>query len=484
MRRVEIPQSRCLAGVAQEEITPPVGIYHRMWGAATHDRSTGVHRPLTATVLYVANRYCDAIWEDAKAIVALDHCLLGAEEMNDLLESVSSAANVPRDAILVFFSHTHAAGLMGRERSKLPGGNLIVPYLKALATKVARLVRTAAERRQPAAIVYGLGRCGLAANRDYFDAERGEHVCGFNPQGAADDTVLVGRVTTDDKRPLATIVNYACHPTTLAWENTLISPDYIGAMREVVERETGAACLFIQGASGDIGPRDGFVGDAAVADRNGRQLGYAVLSALESVPQPGKSYQYVGPVVSGATLGIWKYVPVSPQRQAELHVWRSRRLVVPLKYRDDLPKLDDLERQRKKWQAREAKARAAGDDLGFRDAHAMVERMTRKLTRIRHLPPGRQFPYPVDLWRIGDAVWLGLDGELYNKLQREIRRRLPRVPIVVGTLEGGSNASYVLDSQSYGKGLYQEGVSVLAQGSLETLIETITGEIHKVISTR
>ena len=49
--RVHFPQSFCRAGVARRDITPPVGIYHRMWGAATHERSTGVHRPLKATAL-------------------------------------------------------------------------------------------------------------------------------------------------------------------------------------------------------------------------------------------------------------------------------------------------------------------------------------------------------------------------------------------------------------------------------------------------
>ena len=51
MPHVDTPQSVCLLGVARCDVTPPVGIYHRMWGAATHDRATGVHRPLTATAL-------------------------------------------------------------------------------------------------------------------------------------------------------------------------------------------------------------------------------------------------------------------------------------------------------------------------------------------------------------------------------------------------------------------------------------------------
>ena len=63
------------------------------------------------------------------------------------------------------------------------------------------------------------------------------------------------------------MVNYACHPTTLAWQNTLISPDYVGAMREVVGSRHDAPCLFLQGASGDVGPRVGFVGDTEQAAR-------------------------------------------------------------------------------------------------------------------------------------------------------------------------------------------------------------------------
>ena len=44
---VETPQSICAFGLARADITPPVGIYHRMWGAAAHDPiAPGMHRPL------------------------------------------------------------------------------------------------------------------------------------------------------------------------------------------------------------------------------------------------------------------------------------------------------------------------------------------------------------------------------------------------------------------------------------------------------
>ena len=41
------PQSRCRFALAWADITPPAGIYHRMWGAAKHERATGVKKLVT-----------------------------------------------------------------------------------------------------------------------------------------------------------------------------------------------------------------------------------------------------------------------------------------------------------------------------------------------------------------------------------------------------------------------------------------------------
>ena len=38
-------------GVARSDITPPVGIYARNWGAAEHDVADSIHCPLTLTAL-------------------------------------------------------------------------------------------------------------------------------------------------------------------------------------------------------------------------------------------------------------------------------------------------------------------------------------------------------------------------------------------------------------------------------------------------
>src|SRR5882672_2045428 len=104
MPSVETAQSICRFGMARCDVTPPVGIYHRMWGAATHDRATGVHRPLTATamVFQTADGACGI--ETEQVLVADDHCLLWAKEMETLLGSNSSATGIDRAQIAVTFS--------------------------------------------------------------------------------------------------------------------------------------------------------------------------------------------------------------------------------------------------------------------------------------------------------------------------------------------------------------------------------------------
>jgi hypothetical protein len=474
MNVIETPQTRCLAAIARADITPPVGIYHRMWGAATHDRATGVHKPLLATLLWLEPVEGDE--GRSLCLVSLDHCILDGPDIELMERSIADAVAIRPGQTHITLSHTHAAGLMSRSRADQPGGNLIGPYLDSVAQRLGRLAVEAREHRVPATIVYGQGRCNLAAHRDCFDAEAKKFVCGLNPDGPSDDTLLVGKIAAESGRLIATLLNYACHPTTLAWQNTLISPDYIGALRETVEAECHAPCLFLQGASGDLGPREGFVGDTAVADRNGRQLGFAALAALEALPPAGTQYVYAGPVVSGATLGTWQHEPASAAAVQWQKEWRCDSFDLPLDYRPELATKEQTQADLARWQAEEQRANAAGDLLAARDAHAHVERMTRQLWRLGALPPG-QFPLRVTIAQLGEALWVFVPGEHYQILQTALRQRFPGRPVIVTTLTAGWQPGYIPTADTYGRGIYQSDIAVVAAGSAERIIEEVGNRI-------
>jgi len=492
MTHVNTPQTRCVVGVARCDITPPVGIYHRMWGAARHDRAAGVHRSLLATALWLEPRSPGVRDSEPRGsqrltpelpivLIAMDHCVVDSVEMTRLRHAVADASGLAASQVHITLSHTHGSGWMSRSRSHFPGGELIGPYLDDVTAKLAMLATDAKKSMQPATFIYGQGRCNLAAHRDFFDERNKQFVCGFNPNGTADDTVMVARVHSADSKCLATIINYACHPTTLAWDNTLVSPDYVGAMREIVEGATGAPCIFLQGASGDLGPREGFVGDTAIADRNGKQLGYAALSALESLPVPGTRFTYAGPVVSGTTIGTWRHEPLAPDVLTRQESWQIRQRTVELAYRHDLPDLDETKAEHVRWQQEEAQARAAGDERKSRDCRAMVEQMNRRITRLSSIPAGKVFPYEIRVARLGDAIWILTPGELYQTFQTTLRTRFPAHPLIIATLTNDWQPGYVPAASAYGYGIYQDAIACVAAGSLEVLIEALTREITGIV---
>lgn len=400
---------------------------------------------------------------------------------DDLIQALGEASGLPHRQVVISYSHTHAAGWFTPDRFQMPGGELIQPYLQSLGEKLKTACRQAISTMQAATISYAQGRCNLAANRDYWDEANGVYACGYNPDAPADDTLIVARVAGADEQTLALVVNYGCHPTTLAWENTLISPDYVGAMREVVEQATGAPCIFAQGACGDLGPRHGFVGDTAVADRNGRQLGYAALSTLETIPPtPATDFYYQGPVVSGATLGTWSYVSFSEERQAEVGRFEGGLYSVELALKAK-PEPVALQQELEMLLNKVKEADAQGDAIAARNYNALAERARRWLARLKDIPDGSTMPLSYSVHRLGDAIWITCGGEPYNIIQVELRRRFPQFTLLFSPLAGELQVAYLLPQDRYGQGLYQEEPSILAPGCLEHLIEAIAARIETLI---
>jgi hypothetical protein len=478
--QINNPTSRLRFGLGRSEITPPIGIYHRLWGAARHDRATGVHRPSTCEVLAFGALY-DAPGTPPRHVRAvLDLPGLVQAQHESLVSTLATATGAAPEQIAISFSHTHASGWFTPNRIPLPGGELIPGYLDDLNMRVREAGEEAAAHMQEVSISYATGRSNMAGNRDYWDAERSLYACGFNPDVPADETVMVARVSDSAGKIVATVVNYGCHPTTLAWDNSLISPDYVGALRETVEQATDAICVFVLGACGDLGPREGFVGDTAVADRNGRQVAYAALSALESMDPPLTDFVYTGPVVSGATLGTWAPQPQSSERlAATTHIAGGRHQVeLPVRERPDRAQ---LERELADWEAKSTAANAQGDAAAAGDARAYAERARRWIARLDDLPDGKSFALQFSVHRLGDALWITCGGEPYSLLQVELRRRFPGWPMLISPVSGDLQVAYLLPKDRYGVGLYQEEPSILGAGCLEGLIDAIDECVQELI---
>jgi len=437
-------------GLARADISPPLGLPTRNWAASTTLGNTGRHRPLTATAVAMS----DGAGRDA-LLISLD---LGwwrrAEDEARLRRRVLDATGLAEDAVLVHLVHTHAGPYTMAEDPAEPS-RPVADYLDALAESVAGIAVAALERAEPATITWSSGHCGLAVNRD-LPRERRE-VVAFNPRRPADDTLLVGRVTGAADEVLAVLVNYACHPTTLAWENSLVSPDWVGSAREVVEEATGARCVVLQGASGDLSPRDQATADPATADRNGRVVGYAALGVLENMPAPGRELVFKGVVESGAPLGIWEPEPARPDATL-----RTGRRTVGMRV------------------AESARPRESADGVEV-PAQVVAERRLRHSTLAADYVADGVARHPLWVWRVGAAVVVAHPGEAFSDLQLALRQRHPGLPIVVMNCTNGPGFVYLPPAADYAKDKYQVWQTLVGPGGLELLIEAADRAIGELV---
>jgi hypothetical protein len=447
-------------GVARRDITPPPGIHSHNWGAATHTASGGVHRPMNATVLSISD-------EQSPPLILIGIDLGWFKSPTDewiLRGEVLKGLSIDSSRVMICLSHTHAGPSIFVGDCDDAGGNLVDPYVRGLGPILLDAAREALNKAQPALMDWRYGWCDLAANRDMIDpVEPDKFVVGFNPSIPGDPTLLVGRITSiESRRTMATIVNYACHPTTLAWDNRLISPDYVGAMRQTVESATQAPCLFLPGASGDMAPALQYVGDVAVADQHGTRLGYAALATLFGMRPPGMSLQFDRVVESGARLGVWADRPAPVDTTVEAV---ETRIPLPVK-----PQPSPAEITEK---------------LAGTTDPAIRERLRRKLLLVQFLGEQPVCEMPLWAWRIGGALLFGHPNEAYSQWQIALRQRWPDRPVAAMNLVNGA-CGYLVPSEKCHPHLYSywqspflsEAFSILQDQSLTTgdrLVESDKG---------
>ena len=183
--------------------------------------------------------------------------------------------------------------------------------------------------------------------------------------------------------------------------------------------------------------------------------------------------RYDGPVISGATIGVWRQCPVDAGRAQRLEAFDAAVMTLDLPLLD-LPGQAELDRELAEWTSREETARREGLNAEAADCRARIERVRRAMRRIETLPPDREAaPYGVTLWRIGEGVFVMVSGEPYSVLQRELRARFPETAIVVVVLCNRGTGGYLLPADDYGKGLYQEEAAAIGPGGLEAVADAI-----------
>jgi hypothetical protein len=245
------------AGAARAEITPPTG--YAMWGyGSRHDQpSAGVLDALHARALVLA------VGTEKVAIVSLDLGRAPTRQSTAAIRAKVKAAGI--EHVFLCASHTHHGPVL--ELDDWPDAK--TSYVRGLETKLSELILEANRALKPA-------RLGVASKEVPLNRNRHSR----RDDKPVDRELLVVCLQDADGKPIATAVNFAAHATMTSEKVRKFSADYPGALAALVEKETGAPCLFLQGAAGDLSTNPG---ENAGPEKFGQALGREALALAKTV---------------------------------------------------------------------------------------------------------------------------------------------------------------------------------------------------------
>ena len=244
------------------DITPPGDCILDGFAARDH-AAEGIHDSLYATALVLSRNGENA------AIVGIDLLELIDDQVDTIRRRVKQHYGLRSDRLFLNCSHTHAAPMIRTRfnRNVCPEGGILRPdeeYIERMLDGIVEAVGKACDNLFPARASWGIGEthigiCRRAHDKSIYKGPAAGYIGIYanipNPHKDIDRTCSVLLITDTGDRPKALLFGAGCHPTTMSHPNYLVSAEYPGAARGILEREfDGALALFIQGIGADVKP--------------------------------------------------------------------------------------------------------------------------------------------------------------------------------------------------------------------------------------
>ncbi|MEQ9439242.1 MAG: neutral/alkaline non-lysosomal ceramidase N-terminal domain-containing protein [Cyclobacteriaceae bacterium] len=414
------------AGTARVVITPNQSMWMAGYAARDHP-SEGTLHDIYAKALAL---------EDASGnravLVTADLASIPKHLSDHVRDRLEASYGLSRAQVLLNSSHTHTGPVLQNALSDIypldePQLSLVEQYTTDLADQMVALVGEALEKLEPVRIYAQNGVARFQVNRRNNDEALLATQTELN--GPNDYAVPVIKVVNEAGVVKAIAFGYACHPTVLSFYQW--SGDYPGFTQIALEEQyPEATALFFQGAGADQNPLPRRT--VALA----RQYGQTLAAAVERVMD--EEMRELEPKLSTAYTEIDLSLNGPPSQEV-------------------LSKMvEEAPFYHKKW----------------------AERMLNNLRGGEPLPTS--YPYPLQVWQLGDQAVFSLGGELVVEYAIQLKRIFGPNIFVLGY--SNDVMAYIPSARILQEGGYEGASSQMVYGLPGTWgADTETRIIHGMV---
>ena len=409
--------NKFIFGVGKVDITPPLNIPY-LGFSPRHSFFEGIHDPLYVRSLYISDGREEGIIISAN-LIGFSNSLFGKGRnfTEEVRRKIEDLTGIKKGNIMLSASHIHSTPDTIDIRP-LRNHPGAIEWLEVLKEKIVTSAILARNNTFKGKLKIGKGQVkNISHNR------RGERYL---------DEELILLLFESEREEKVFVVNFSCHPV-IVQAQSLVSADFVGVLENKVEEiiEKTQGCLFLQGACGDINP-------------------------VKNDTRDFRDVYYTGMALAGEVIKIFGKIKLSKsQSQPVILRFSSKKVHFPSR---PLPDKREIEKIKK--------------EKGDRYVEEVLERVKE----------GKgPFEGEIQVIRLGDAIIVGIPGEPFSLLGKEIKEKSkPFVGIPVGYTNG--YLGYIAPPESWEKGGYEVSCgpwSKIGKKSYNIILQTFENLIGK-----
>lgn len=281
-------------GYAEADITPHCAI-ETVGFNRKDNTSRGILQPLLAQI---------AVWSEAEkyCLITIDSIGFKKELTDALRKRIALVLSIPCESVMVCFSHCHSA----------PKADTEPEYYEMVCRKVEAAAKEAEEKLEEISVGWKNSYVDIGVNRRKESETLDKRLGILKVCDKKNGTVKL------------LILRLTAHCNALKSDNYMISPDFFGAVREVLQERYQSPVMIVQGAAGNIAPKY-FKSEQTPIDASGEQyirsetalkdIAQVVLESVEPIITTMKTEEITSIMMYSQSIVLYARVPTYEEAQ-------------------------------------------------------------------------------------------------------------------------------------------------------------------------